>query len=274
MSLQPDKSDSLGQIKALLAGETAADDFRFRMELEAMLRRGGREAEDLFHHYMAAGVLPERIRLNLIRISGYWQKPRFLSALKKVIELEVSAQLKREAVLSVAKYRERRALDILDQVLEKTDDLELAGLLRRQIGLMRRHSPLLALMPGFLAGSRDRDRCRVTVKVLGKILPAADSRAFIPHLADPDTEISGGAFEILCRRGDESAWVFLLENLRAEWRRVGAAANPENFNLNKRAGLLLFYCLRFPDESAARLAELSFLPEAWLREEQAPPGSR
>jgi len=265
LSILPENSDCLERINALLAAGSA-DDFQFRIELEAMLRRGGREAEDLFYHYIASTVLSEKVRLNLIRISGYWQRPRFFSALKKVIELERSPRLLQAAVISIAKYHDRRVTDVLDQALENASDPELSGLLRRVIGQIRQHSPLLALMPGFLAGSRDRDRCRVTVKVLSKILPASDSRVFLPYLTDRDTEITCGAFEILCRRGDESAWVFLLERLRTDWREANLVRTAEKPELKTRAGLLLHYCRRFPQNLAERLSELSFLPENWRHE--------
>ncbi len=221
----------LEQIDGLVRGAGAEGGRDFRLRLEELVRRGGRSTENAIVHYITGRAVGMATRIDLVRMAGYIRSDAFLLPLKKVIAMGEDDLLREEAILSIAKYNDRRALDILEAALGRIAKPQLQAVITQAIERIKANSPLLAMLPRFLRGGRDSDLFQVTLKVFKKILAPADARTFIAYLHHGDQAVSEGSFEILCARGDEAVYFFVAEYFREQSRlllrtaesRVGAA---------------------------------------------------
>ena len=190
-------------LEALFARSQDFNDLDFRLLLEQLLKRGGKEIEDGIALSLVNGSLSLRIRMNLIRVTGYVQRSLFLVNLKRVLENENNPSLVKESILAVSKYNDRRALNILSSALSRIKDPSLEGIIRTEMARIKDNNPLLALMPRFLEGKAKMKNFRTTVEILKKVLSPADCRTFLPFLKGQEPTLAYGAFEVLCYRGDE-----------------------------------------------------------------------
>ena len=190
-------------LEALFARSQDFNDLDFRLLLEQLLKRGGKEIEDGVALSLVNGSLSLRIRMNLIRVTGYVQRSLFLVNLKRVLENENNPSLVKESILAVSKYNDRRALNILSSALSRIKDPSLEGIIRTEMARIKDNNPLLALMPRFLEGKAKMKNFRTTVEILKKVLSPADCRTFLPFLKGQEPTLAYGAFEVLCYRGDE-----------------------------------------------------------------------
>ena len=221
----------LEQIDGLVRGAGAGGGREFRLRLEELVRQGGRSTENAIVHYITGSAVGMATRIDLVRMAGYIRSDAFLLPLKKVIAMGEDDLLREEAILSIAKYNDRRALDILETALTRIAKPQLQAVITQAIVRIKENSPLLAMLPRFLRGGRDSDLFQVTLKVFKKILDPADARTFIAYLHHGDQAVSEGSFEILCSRGDEAVYFFVAEYFRERARlllrtaesRVGAA---------------------------------------------------
>jgi HEAT repeat protein len=156
--------------------------------------------------------------MNLVRMAGYIRSAAFLVPLKKVIELGEDDLLREEAISSIAKYNDRRALDILYLALENNKKKRLQEPITQAIARIKNSNPLLAMLPGFLQGSKNREMFRITLKIYKKILNPTDAKSFISYLHHGDQIVAEGSFEILCFRGDEAVFYFIVEFFREQSR--------------------------------------------------------
>jgi hypothetical protein len=238
----------LEQIDGLVRGAGAESGRDFRLRLEDLVRRGGRSTENAIVHYITGRAVGMGTRIDLVRMAGYIRSDAFLLPLKKVIAMGEDDLLREEAILSIAKYNDRRALDILESALARIAKPQLQAVITQAIERIKANSPLLAMLPRFLRGGRDSDLFQVTLKVFKKILEPADARTFIAYLHHGDQAVSEGSFEILCARGDEAVYFFVAEYFREQARlllrtaesRVGAA------RLERLIAALRDYLGRFP----------------------------
>ena len=208
----------LEQIDELVRNAGAADGMPFRIRLEELVRKGGRDTENAIVHYITGSLVSIPTRLNLIRIAGYVRSPAFLLPLKKVIDLGEDDLLCEEAIISISKYNDRRALDILDAALDQKLTRPLQDAITQAIARIRHDNPLLAMLPRFLSGKKNREMFEITLKVFKKILGPADAKNFIAYLHHSDQVVAEGSFEILCARGDETVFFFIAEYFREHGR--------------------------------------------------------
>jgi hypothetical protein len=214
-----ESSDScLKQIDQLVRGARDGDDRLFRRQLEELVRQGGRSTENAIALYITGSYISVASRLNLIRMAGYIRSAAFLLPLKKVIETAEDDLLREEAIISVAKYNDRRALDILANALPKLKRPQLREALNRAIERLNENNPFLAMLPRFLLGSKNLELFQITQKIFKKILGPADARDFIAYLHHGDQIVAEGAFEVLCFRGDEGVFFFIAEYFREHAR--------------------------------------------------------
>lgn len=237
----------LGQIDDLVRRADDSDGMVFRLRLEELVRKGGRDTENAIVHYITGTYISVATRINLVRMAGYIGSDAFLLPLKKVIDMGEDDLLREEAILSVAKYNDRRALDILTAALKNSRMPQMQETITRAIGRIRENNPFLAMLPRFLLGGKNRDLFQITLKVFKKILNPADARAFISYLQHGDQLVGEGAFEILCCRGDEAVYFFVAEYFREHSRLLLRSAG--NVSAARMAGLVAAlheYLKRFP----------------------------
>ena len=208
----------LEQIDELVRGSPDSDGQQFRMRLEELVKKGGKDTEKAIVHYITGTYIPIPTRLNLIRMAGYIRSDSFLLPLKKVIDLGEDDLLREEAIISISKYNDRRALDILDAALDKNLTRQLQDTITQAIARIRHDNPLLAMLPRFLNGNKNREMFEITLKIFKKILAPADARNFISYLHHGDQLVAEGSFEILCFRGDEAVFFFVAEYFREHGR--------------------------------------------------------
>lgn len=214
----------LEQIDELVRQAGAGGGRAFRLRLEELVRRGGRSTENAIALYITGRSVSVAARIDLVRMAGYIRSDAFLLPLKKVVVLGEDDLLREEAILSIAKYSDRRALDILEEALAKIAKPQLQAVIQRAIARIRENSTLLALLPRFLRGGSESDLFQVTLKVFKKVLGAADARTFIAYLHHGDLAVSEGSFAILCARGDEAVFFFVAEYFRERSRLLLRAA--------------------------------------------------
>ena len=173
----------------------------------------------------------------------------FLVPLNKVIEMGRDDRLREAAIISVSKYNDRRALDILDRALEKNKNKRLQETIAQAIDRIKHNNPLLIMLPRFLQGGRNREDFLITLKVFKKILSPADAKGFISYLPCEDALVAAGSFEILCCRGDETVFFFISEFFRERSHSlVKALPRPQSAEaLAKMIAALHEYLNRYPD---------------------------
>jgi HEAT repeat protein len=209
----------LEQINELVSGACDGyDDMQFRLHLEELVKKGGRDTENAIAQYITGTYVSISTRLNLVRMAGYIRSTAFLVPLGKVIELGEDNRLREEAVFSISKYNDRRALDILDRALVKNKNKRLQEPITQAIARIRSSNPFLAMLPRFLLGSKNSELFQITLKVFKKILGPADAKSFIAYLHHGDQMVAEGSFEILCFRGDEAVFYFIAEFFREQSR--------------------------------------------------------
>lgn len=208
----------LEQIDELLNHVAGHDDLQFRLRLEELVKKGGKDTENAIAQYITGTYVSLPTRLNLVRMAGYIRSAAFLVPLNKVIELGKDNRLQEAAIISVSKYNDRRALDILDRALEKNKNKQLQNSITQAIARIKHNNPLLIMLPRFLHGSKNNDFFLITLKIFKKILSPTDAKGFISYLQHKDPLVAAGSFEILCCRGDETIFFFISEFFRERSR--------------------------------------------------------
>ncbi len=238
----------LQQIDDLVRRTGGGGGLVFRLRLEELVRQGGRSTENAIAHYLTGRSVSVATRIDLVRMAGYIRSDAFLLPLQKVIELGEDDMLREQAILSIARYNDRRALDILAAALKKIGKPQLQETISQAIERIKESSTLMAMLPRFLRGGRSSELFQVTLKVFKKTLSPVEARTFIAYLHHGDQAVSEGSFEILCARGDEAVYFFVAEYFREHGRlllrgaegRVGAA------RLGGLAAALREYLARYP----------------------------
>jgi len=208
----------LEQIDELVKSVADRDDLQFRLRLEELVEKGGQDTENAIAHYITGTYVSMPTRLNLVRMAGYIRSTAFLLPLKKVIDLGEDNLLREAAIISISKYNDRRALDILISVLEKSRNSQLQETIAQAISRIKYNNPLLAMLPRFLHGGKNRELFQITLKIYKKILGPADAKSFISYLHHGDQLVAEGSFEILCFRGNEAVFFFVAEYFREHSR--------------------------------------------------------
>jgi hypothetical protein len=210
----------LEQIDQLVNRAHGDDDREFRLQLEDLVKKGGRDTENAIAYYITGTRISAATCLNLIRMAGYIRSAAFLLPLTRVIEVSPDVELQKAAVISIGKYNDQRAMDILVRAQARKSSRPVQEAIDQAIERIKCDNPFLAMLPQFLQGSRDRDQCQVTLKVFKRILSPVEARSFIAYLHHGDPLVSQGAFEILCHRGSEAVFYFIAEFFREQGRQL------------------------------------------------------
>lgn len=252
---------NLEQIDELVRSAVDTDGMRFRMRLEELVKQGGRRTENAIALYITGKSLGVPMRLNLVRLAGYIRSDAFLLPLQQVIETGEDELLREQAIISISKYNDRRALDILARVLDARMPRTLQDAVIQGIARIRHNNPLLAMLPRFLKGGANRELHEITLKIFKKILSPGDAKNFIAYLHHGDQLVAVGAFEILCCRGNESVFYFIAEFFREQGRLLarGAESQVGAARLEKLAVALHEYLRRYPDFSPQLRPDIVFL---------------
>jgi hypothetical protein len=197
-----EKKTVFDKIKILVTNANRFKPMEFRMALEGMVKEGGEDAEHLLVAYITDSNLSPDTRMDIIRVAGYLRCPSFLVPLKKVIDSVQHSRIQQEAIISVSKFNDRRALNILNQTLQRINNPMLMSTINVEISRIKENNPILALMPRFQEGEKNPKTFKVALDILKRILTPADATVFSKFLASGDILIQSGAFEILCFTGD------------------------------------------------------------------------
>ena len=208
----------LEQIDELVSHAGDHDDKDFRLLLEDLVKKGGRDTENAIAYYITGTRISVATCLNLIRMAGYIRSAAFLLPLTRVIEMSPDVEMQKAAIVSISKYNDQRAMDILVRAQGKNKGKLFQEAVSQAIERIKSSNPYLAMLPQFLLGSKNRELFQVTLKVFKRILSPADAKCFIAYLHHGDPMISEGAFEILCYRGNEAVFFFIAEFFREQSR--------------------------------------------------------
>ncbi len=240
------KTEYLEKIENLISSADKFNEMSFRMVLEGLVAKGGEDAEYLLVRFINANDLVLATRINIIRVLGYIQSRHFLIPLKKIIDLEENIHLKREAVISVSKYNDRQALNILNHALANIKNPLLLQTINNEISKIKKNNPLFALLPRFVEGEKNLKNFYVTIDILKRIVSTTDAQMFTSYLACGKELLENGAFEILCFTADITLKKPILTFFQDRFNQVPCIHLPECEELYLLALKLRQYFFRFP----------------------------
>lgn len=240
-----EKQEYVEKIEKLINSADKFNEMSFRMVLEGLINKGGVESEYILARYLNTKTLDFNTRINIIRVVGYIQSPHFLVPLKNIIDKEENIHLKKEAVISVSKYNDRRALNILNHALSNIKNALLLDTINNEIGKIKRNNPVYALLPRFLDGEKNPENFEVTLGILKRILRPADASMFLSYLRCGKPLIENGAFEILCYTGDLSHQAPIMQYFQDQFNHIPCIQHPQCEELYKLTLILRHYFLRF-----------------------------
>jgi hypothetical protein len=241
-----EKEEYIEKIEKLVYSANKFNEMSFRLVLEGLVNKGGEEAEYLLVRFITSKELDIPTRINIIRVVGYIQSPHFLIPLKKVIDTEDHIHLKKEAVISVSKYNDRRALNILNYALSNIKNTLLLDTINNEISKIKRNNPVFALLPRFLEGEKNPKNFEVTLGILKRILTPTDAAMFASYLNCGKILIERGAFEILCYTADLTQHATILKYFQDRFSQAGCIHDPMCEEIYNLTTILRRYFLRFP----------------------------
>ena len=235
------------KIKNLIKNAKKFEDMQFRLLLEELVKEGGREAEQLVSEFAIGNEIEEPVCINIVRIMGYIPSANFLMTLKRILEGEYTLQLRKAAIISISKYNDNRALNILNGVLTRINNPILQDSISTEISRIKKDNPILALLPKFLKGVDDPKTFRTTLDILKKILNPSDAQVFIYHLNSDTPFVGDGAFEVLCWRGDDSVKFSIFDFFRKKLKLIDCLHEEECFALQELLSKLEKFITRNSD---------------------------
>ncbi|MCP4155080.1 MAG: hypothetical protein GY757_45570 [bacterium] len=234
------------KIEGLVYSASKFNEMSFRLILEGLVNKGGEDAEYLIVRYLGARDVDVSTRINIIRVVGYLQSRHFLIPLKKIIDHEENIHLKKEAVISVSKYNDRRALNILNNAVSNIKNPLLLDTINKEISKIKKNNPIFALLPRFLKGETDPKNFDITLGILKRILTANDATMFVNYLKAGKPVIENGAFDILCFTGNDEIQEKLFTFFQDRFNEIGCINEPECDYFYKLSLSIKAYFFRFP----------------------------
>jgi len=259
MMLMEEKARIVEEIKTLMKDAEQYKSEEFRIKLEQLVNSGEEEGEYELVQFMNDKHLKPETRMEILRVAGSLQHSSFLVPLKKVIESEPNHRIQQEAIIAVARFNDRRALNILSQAQQKIIDPILKRTLNEEIARIKENNPILGLLPRFQAGEKSPKTFRVTLDVLKRILTPADATIFTKFLGSSDPLIQQGAYEILCMTGDIFHDSEILEFFETKLKNIKCLEEKECEDLYLLVYHLKFYLSRYQfilEEQIENLTEL------------------
>jgi len=185
------------------------------------------EIEYLLVQYLSDTKINPEVRTEMIRIAGVQQDSSFLVPLKKIIDSDPNSRTRQEAILAVAKFNDRRALNILNQALQKINNPMLQRVLNEEISRIKENNPILALLPRFQEGQKNPKTFKSALQVLKNILTPNDATIFTKFLNNKDPLLQNGAYEILCVAGDIFHDSDILDYYQKHFNQIACLAEAE-----------------------------------------------
>lgn len=212
------KEELISEFKILLRQNGVLSDMEFRLSLEQLIRDGGDMGVELLESLLGSKGLDTSLRLHLIRVSGYINQPQLLIPLKKIIEIDENIHLKKEAVISVAKFNNQKALNILNHAITSIKNPLLLQTVNTEIAKIKQNNPILALLPRFLQGNKNFKNFSVTLNILKRILTPNETSTFLTYLNCGRDDLENGSFEILCASGSADHAHFICDFIIKKWK--------------------------------------------------------
>lgn len=244
------------KIKALIKKADKFDHMQFRLLLEELVKKGGKEAENLIAQYATSEDVESLIRINIIRIMGYIRSTTFLVPLRRTLESQENLNLRKAAIISIAKFNDKRALNMLNAAIQRINNPILRESISTEISRIKKDNPILGLMPKFLNAVDDPKTFRTTLEVLKQVLSPDDAHQFIYHLKSETPFVDDGAFEILCHRGSDSVKFSIFDYFRAKLKEVTCYEEDECLSLVYLIAQLDHFITRNPETINFVLKEL------------------
>lgn len=235
------------KIKNLVKNADKFDNMQFRLLLEELVTKGGRDAENLIGSLATSDEIDSLTRINIIRSMGYIKSTTFLIPLRKILESKENLNLRKAAIISISKYNDKRALNMLNMALTRMDNPILQDSISAEISRIKEDNPILGLLPKFLNAVDDPKTFRTTLDVLKKVLNPRDAHVFIYHLKSETPFVGDGAFEILCWRGDESQKFSIFDYFKQKVKEVQCIEEDECIALSYLVSQLEQFINRNPD---------------------------
>ncbi len=198
-------------IKKIIKKRDELEPLKFRLLIESIVKEKDPEVINYIATLSFEKDLPKDLRSNLIRVMGYSQVPAFLFPLKKIAESDPDINLRKEAIIAISKFNDRKAYNTLNLLLKTVENKNLLQMVHSVIEKIKQNNPVLSLLPRFLKGSSDPKTSTIAKDILKKILPKDDVKIFYQYLLTKDPTVSSGAFEIICFAGDKNSNSYLLE---------------------------------------------------------------
>lgn len=192
----------IADIRKLIESAEEQKGIDFRTQLEELMDEEDEDAESALIHFLNEKELKYEIRSEIIRSAGYLQRASFLVPLKRILDTESNHRIQQDAIIAIAKFNDRRALNVLNQALQKIKDPILQRVINTEINQIKENNPILALLPRFQEGKKNPKTFSITLDILKRILTPADVGIFTKFLSSSDPLIQNGSFEILCIAGD------------------------------------------------------------------------
>ncbi len=207
-------------LKKLIEKADNYNDLEFRLLLEEFLKREGKEGEIAFISYLLDKSLNIKIRINFIKVAGYSRKTSFLIPLKNIATSETNIQLQKEAIIAISKYNDKKALNILGMLLEKTNNPTLESVLKSEISKIKQNNPVLSLLPRLVDPTTDKKSLKTIISVLKRIVGPSEAKLFLPYLKIRNREILIAIFEILCYSGDNSLKNIIKDKFKEFYEKI------------------------------------------------------
>ena len=195
--------------------------------LSELIKQGGEEAELVMSQYLSSDKTPLAARLELIRSAGYIQSPHFLVVLNKILTSEDNIKVVQEVIIAIARFNNQRALNILNQALQKFKNPMLLSTLRDEISRIKKNKPVLGLLPRFLQSYNNQKNFKVTVDILKKVVTIEECDMFLNYLKSGNPVLEDGAFEILCYAGNATIKTQLFNFFEDRIQQIIGLMEPE-----------------------------------------------
>ncbi len=201
-------------IKKIIKKRPNLEPLKFRLLIETIVKEGDPEVINFVSTLALETSLPHDLRSDLIRVMGYSQVTQFLFPLKKIAEDDPDIGLRREAIIAISKFNDRKAYNTLNMLLKKIENKNLLTMVQGIVEKMKQNNPILSLLPRFLKGEKDPKSSNIAKEILKKILPKEEVKIFYQYLSSKDSMVSEGAFEIITSIGDSESNTYLFDYLK------------------------------------------------------------
>lgn len=244
------------KINALVVNEEKFQGIEARQMLESLVKQGGKQAELLVSQHMTSPNLALSVRMELVRSAGYIKSPLFLVPLNRVVEAEENIRMVESALISISRYNDQRALNLLNNALKKLKNPMLLNTLRRQIAKIKEDKPILAILPRFLQSHKNPRNLRVSLDILKKIVTPEDTKLFLNYLKSGNEVIEDATFELLCYTADASHQTQLFNFFEDRIQRFPCLKEKECYDVYVMVMHVAAYYSRFPQLVDQRIADL------------------